>query len=145
MADPLILTTLRSKQVEIERQIDSLNASLSQARADLFHVAACIRMFDPVAVTGEDVKAYAGAAKAMKRTEMFSLCKAALEAAGKPLDTRELASHVIDARGWNPDDRRLRITVAHRVTTMLARYHRLGKVRNEGLRDGVTLWPMPAP
>ena len=99
MADPLILTTLRSKQAEIERHIDSLNVSLSQARADLFHVAACLRMFDPEP-SGESgtVKAYAGAAKAMKRTEMFSLCKAALDASGEPLDTRELAAHVIKAR-----------------------------------------------
>ena len=101
-------------------------------------------MFDPKpSEKGGTVAAYAGAAKAMKRTEMFSLCKAALEAAGMSLDTRELALHVITARGWSVDDRRLRITVAHRLTTMLARYSRMGQVRNEGLRNAVTLWALP--
>jgi len=87
--------------------------------------------------------AYQGATKFMRRPELLTHCKTALEASHEALSTRELARHVISAEGWDAEDRRLRITVAHRIATMMTRYERRGLVRNEGLREGVTLWRLP--
>ena len=144
MTEPLILTTLRSKQAEIEKHIDGLNARLTDARADLIHLAATIRLFDLSATNDKPATAYHGTVKALRRSgsDLFVRCKAALEASQEALSTRELARHVISAEGWDAEDRRLRITVAHRVATMTTRYERRGLVRNEGLREGVTLWRM---
>ena len=43
----------------------------------------------------------------MRRSDLFALCKAALEASPEPLCTRYLARHVITAEGWDGDDARL--------------------------------------
>ncbi len=140
MTEPLILTTLRSKQAEIEKHIDGLNTRLTDARADLIHLAATLRLFDPSTTDDRPATAYQGATKFMRRPELFTHCKTALESSHEALSTRELARHVISAEGWDVEDRRLRITVAHRIATMMTRYERRGLVRNEGLREGVTLW-----
>ena len=140
MNTPLIVTQLLLKRAEIEAQIDSLNARLTEARADLLHVVAVVRLYDPLAAGGKPATAYHGATKAMKRSDLFDLCKAALEASAEPLCTRQLARHVITAEGWDTDDRRLRLAVAHKVGSMMARFERRGIVRNVGQRHRATLW-----
>lgn len=45
----LIVTQLLLKRAEIEAQIKSAEARIDQARADLLHVAATVRPFDPTA------------------------------------------------------------------------------------------------
>lgn len=143
MSDPLILTTLRTKRAEIERHIEALTARLADARSDLLHVAAVMRMFDPSAVPDRPAKSYTGVTGALKRSDLFDRCRTALEASGEPLSTRELAGHLIASQGWDTEDRSLRITVAHRVTTHLGRMARRGAVLKAGERGGVTLWRMP--
>lgn len=98
MSTPQIVTQLLLKKAEIEAQIDSLNDRLAQAKADLFHVVGTVRLFDPSAVD-RPATAYQGVSKAMNRSDLFALCKAALEASPEPLDTRQLARHAITAEG----------------------------------------------
>ena len=114
MTQPLIPSQLRSKQAEIEAQIASLNDHLAEATADLVHIAATIRLFDPTAAD-RPATVYRDATKAMQRSDFFALCKAALEALPEPLCTRQLALHVITAEGWDTDDTRLRIAIAHKL------------------------------
>ena len=140
MSTPQIVTQLLLKRAEIEAQIDSLNARLSEARADLLHVVAVVRLYDPAAAEGRPAGAYHGATKAMKRSDLFDLCKAALEASVEPLDTRQLARHVITAEGWDSSDRRLHLTIAHKVGAMLGRFERRGIVRKVGARQRAALW-----
>lgn len=94
MTQPLIVTQLLLERAEIEVQIKSLEDRLGQARADLLHVAATVRLFDPTAIDRPATVNHS-ATKAMLRAEVFALCKANLEAAVDPLDTRQLARHVI--------------------------------------------------
>ncbi len=143
MADPQVLTTLRSKRVEIEKVIEGLTARLADARADLLHVAAVIRIFDPKSDDDKPATAYQGATKAMPRVKLFAHCKVALQASAEPLCTRELARYVITSEGWDIEDRRLRLTIAHKVGGMMSRYERRGVVLNVGSRDKATLWRLP--
>ena len=139
MSDPLIVTQLRAKQAEIEAQIKSLEDRIGQARADLLHVAATVRLFDPTAID-RPATVYHGATKAMCRSDVFALCKAALEASTEPLDTRQLARHVITAEGWDEDDARLRLAIAHKVGAAMGRCVRRGMAQKVGERDRAALW-----
>lgn len=87
--------------------------------------------------------AHQGATRFIRRPELFTHRKTALEALHEFLSTGESARHVISAEGWDAGNRRLRITVAHGVATMMTRYERRGPVRNEGLRESVTPWRLP--
>lgn len=139
MTDPLIVTQLLLKKAEIEAQIESLSARLTQARADLLHVGAVVKLFDPSAVNGS-ATAYHGVTKAMKRSDLFDLCKAALEASSEPLCSRQLAQHVITAEGWDAEDDRLRLSVVHKVGTLMTRFAQRGLVQKVGERQRAGLW-----
>ena len=88
MSTPQIVTQLLLKRAEIEAQIDDLNAKVIEARSDLLHIVAVVRLHDPYVIEGRPATAYHGATKAMKRSDLFALCKAALETSAEPLDTR---------------------------------------------------------
>ena len=141
MTQPLIVTQLLLKRAEIEAQITSLEDRLGQARADLLHVAATVRLSDP---TGIDRPAtvFHGASKALRRSDLFALCKAALEASAEPLDTRQLARHVTTAEGWDTDDRRLALVIVHKVGAMMGGLEMRGTVAKTGTRDRATVWRM---
>lgn len=139
MSTPVIVTQLLLKRAEIEAQIKSLEDRLGQARADLLHVAATVRLFDPTAID-RPATVYHGATKVMRRSDVFALCKAALEASPEPLCTRQLARHVITAEGWDSDDARLRLAIAHKVGAAMKRMSLRGAVRKVGERQRATVW-----
>ena len=74
---------------------------------------------------------------------MFRLCKAALEEAGKPLTTREIALAVIRAKGWDEADTMLRKAVAYRLIQSLTRALAQGRIGEAGKRNGVRVWVAP--
>ena len=98
-----------------------------------------VKLFDPMAVGGP-ATAYYGVSKALRRTDLFDLCKAALQASAEPLCSRQFARHVITAEGWDADDRRLKLTITHRVGAMMTRFERRGVVRKVGERQRAGLW-----
>ena len=140
MTQPLIVTQLRAKAAEIESHIEGLSSRLANARSDLIHVMATIRMFDPSPEDAEPAKSYHSSARALTRSELFDRCKAALSAASEPLSTRELARAVIATEGWDNDDRELHLTTAHRIGNMMLRFQRRKVVEAVGKRDRATLW-----
>ena len=139
MTQPLIVTQLRAKQAEVEASIESMTARIAEARHDLIHLAATLRLFDPDA-DDKPATVYHGATKALNRSAMLALCRAALEASPDPLCTRQLARHIVQAEGWDVEDRRLRLTVAHKVGLMLARFEKRGVVAKAGVRNRATVW-----
>ena len=143
MSTTTIVTQLLLKKAEVEAQIDSLNGRLAEAKADLMHVVGAVRLFDPMAV-GRPATAYHGVTKTLRRSEMFALCRAALEGAGEPLDTRQLSRHVITSRGWDSDDKRLALAMAHKVGAMMSRFEKRGIVEKVGLNDKASLWRLVA-
>ena len=74
---------------------------------------------------------------------MFALCKAALQEAGKPLTSREIALAVIRAKGWDEGDAMLRKAVAYRLIQSLTRAAMQGRIEDAGKRKGVRVWTTP--
>lgn len=143
MSTPLVVTSLLLKKAEVEAQIVSLTDQLSEARADLIHVVAAVRLFDPTLVD-RPATAYHSITRAMTRKDVLALCFAALEASPEPLSTRELARHVITSEGWDTNDRRLKLAVASKVGAVMARMAKRRTVEKAGVRDQATLWRLPA-
>src|SRR3954447_15982386 len=104
MAEPLVITTLRAKRADIESTVTTLEDRLKQARADLAHVNATIRLFELRDTGPAHVRAYMSLNRVFARGELRKLCKEALTAAGRPLTTRELTDYVIQSKGWTEDD-----------------------------------------
>ena len=138
-----VVSQLLLKMAEVEAQIESLNGRLAEAKTDLGHVVGAVRLFDPTAIVGP-ATAYHGVTKTLRRPDLFALCRAALDASPEPLCTRQLALHVVTSQGWDGDDRRLKLSMALKVGTMMARFERRGIVEKVGIRDGASLWRLGA-
>lgn len=139
MTDPQIVTTLRSKRDHIESYIRALEKKIEEARHDLAHVNATLRLFELDGGQG-DVPVYMGTRRIFKYGEIFEICSMALVDAPSGLDTRELALTVIKAKGLDESDPVLRKTVAHSIVDVLLQRMRRGKIASSGKRKGVRVW-----
>lgn len=139
MADPQIVNTLRNKRNDIERAIKAYEKQIADARADLSHINATLRLFE---VGGERTQfpVHMGLARMFKRGELFGLCRAALEAAPEGLDTRELAISVIEAKRLDATDKVLRQAVAYSIVNVMRRQAGRGTVIAGEKRKGVRMW-----
>ncbi len=92
MAEIRTVTTLSTKREEIQRVIAGYEAKLAQARADLAHITAAIKIFE--ATDDPDaMRAYVDTHRIWKRGELMTLCKGFLESEG-PLSTKALAERM---------------------------------------------------
>src|SRR3954447_16421641 len=105
MAESPIITTLRTKRDQIEGLIAHLEDRLKEARTDLAHVNATLRLFEMDGEAPESVRSYMDLNRVFPRGELRKLCVEALEAMQAPMSTREIAAYVIRAKGWDEDDR----------------------------------------
>ena len=138
MADPTILVTLRAKRDEITAAIGSYEKRLEQARRDLHHVNATIRVFEAGDNPTEN-PVYVSTRLLFRPREIATFCKAALAQEG-PLDTRELARRLMRSKALDEGDEPLRITVTYRVTQALRHEAKRGGVQNTGMHKGVSIW-----
>ena len=67
----------------------------------------------------------------------------ALRAAPDGLDTRELATAIMRAKGLDVDERVFRISLGQSVVTLFGRLERKGVVRCVARRKGVKVWNTP--
>src|SRR5215207_11653272 len=107
MAGPLATTMLRTKRDQIEGLIAHLEDRLKEARSDLAHVNATLRLFEMDGEAKESVRAYMNLNRVFPRGELRKLCVEALEAKQAPMSTRDIAAYVIKAKGRDKDDRTL--------------------------------------
>lgn len=140
MAEIRTVTTLRSKREEIQTAIVNYEKRLAQARADLAHINAAITIFE---ASGDRVgiAPYADIHRIFAHGEPMKLCKAAL--ASGPLDTRELARHVMQAKGLDVGDKVLAKAIAYRLIHALRMQRNRGTVVGNEKRRGVTVWRLP--
>ncbi|BAQ49589.1 hypothetical protein [Methylobacterium aquaticum] len=143
MALPQVVATLRAKRDEIEAHIIELRRQLAMAEQDLSSVTAVLALYDLSPSTQTRFPAYAHLNRLFAYGEMFGLCKTALEEAGKPLTTRELALAVIRAKRWDEHDGQLRKAVAYRLIQSLTRAVRQGRIGDGGRRKNVRVWRLP--
>lgn len=134
MAEIRTVTTLRRKRDEIITVIKLYERQLEQARSDLAHVNAAMRIFEG----GQDVRPYVDIHRVFKRTEKIELCREAL--AGGPKTTKELALALMAAKDLDTGDRVLAKAVANNLIHSLRMQERRGKIARDGKRDGVCVW-----
>ncbi len=86
MALPQIVTTLTAKRDEIEAHIAELRRQLAAVERDLSSVTAVLALYEVSPTSQTYFPAYAHLNRLFAYGEMFRLCKAALEEAGRPLN-----------------------------------------------------------
>ncbi|HUO91267.1 MAG TPA: hypothetical protein VMU22_00010 [Rhizomicrobium sp.] len=139
MAIPLSIHMLRRKRNEIRDAIANYEAKLREARADLAHVLATLRMFE---ASGEpaDFAPYFDLNRVLARGETTDLCIAFLKAEG-PLDTRQLTQRIMEAKGLDASDKVLGQAIALRVVqTLRVRAKRRKGIDGSLRRRGVCVW-----
>jgi hypothetical protein len=95
------VTTLRRKRDEISASIRLYDKQLSQARSDLAHITAVLRIFD-ASGSPKDMGRYVDHYRLFRRGEAWTICAAAL--AKGPHDTRQLALELMKAKGMDLGD-----------------------------------------
>jgi len=137
MAQENIIKTLTSKRDGIERTIATYQKRIEEARRDLSHVNATIRLFE----TGrtEEGALYVDTLRLFKRGEVWTLRKSSLEKEG-PLDSRELAIRLIQHRGLDVNDVVLRKSLTLRVVQALRLQQKRGKIEMVEKRKGRIVW-----
>ena len=141
MAEIRTVTTLRSKRTEILASIKLYEKRLSQARTDLAHVTACIAIFE-ASGDGKELSSYVDTHRMFARGEIISLCKEAL--ASGPKTTKELALHVMAAKGLDTGDKVLAHAMAQRMIHALRQQWRRGLIEGKGKIKGARVWALAA-
>ena len=88
MTEIRTVTTLRRKRDEISASIRNYEKKLGQARADLAHITAAIRLFTATD-RPQDISRDVDSHRLFKRGEPWAICNATL--ANGPRDTKQLA------------------------------------------------------
>lgn len=128
------VTTLRRKRDEIITVIKLYERQLEQARADLAHVTAAMRIF----AEGEDVRPYTDVHRVFKRAEKIELCREAL--ASGPMTTKELALFLMRRKGLDTGDKVLAKAVANNLIHSLRMQAMRGRLAMDGKQKGVCVW-----
>ena len=89
MTETHILSGLKAKRTEIERQIASMETRIADVRSDLLHVSAVIRIFDPKASDDKPAPGYLNTTKAMPRSKVFETCRNALKGRRRSASSRD--------------------------------------------------------
>ena len=111
MSGALVIQSLKDKRAEIHGRIAAYEAQIAQARHDLAHVSATIRLF----TEPEHQRArYMVSHGFFKKGEIADVCVRHLEVDGE-MTTRELAERVMAARKLDASDRTLRNSVVFKV------------------------------
>lgn len=138
MAEIRTVTTLKSKRDEILRSLRLYERQVEQARADLAHINAVIRVFE---ATGDpkDMPRYVDVHHLFKRREKWDLCEQALSQHDE-LTTKELALHVVKAKGFDETDAVLLRAVTLQLVQSLRMQAKRGRVAMLGKRKGICVW-----
>ena len=136
MDDPLIVKALQDKRAEIHGRITAYEAQIAQAKHDLAHVNATLRLFTDV----EKQRArYVVSHGFFRKGEVADLCARQLLEEGE-LSTRELAERVMCARDLDAADGTLRNSVVFKVVQALRHAARRKLVVMVEKRKGVCVW-----
>ena len=141
MAEIRTVTTLRRKREEIRRTIIAYEERLSQAKADLSHVSAAITIFEGVS-EGTAPRPYVDVHRIFAHRELMTLARQALTEQG-PLDTRQIAAYIMDAKGLETGDKVLAKAIAYKIIHSLRQQERRGKLADAGKRANVRVWGLP--
>jgi hypothetical protein len=134
------VTTLQHKRDEIRASIRMYEKKIAQARSDLAHVSAVMRLFE-ASGKPQDLARYVDSYRLFKRGEPWAICAAAL--ASGPLSTKDLALEMMKAKGMDLGDSVLAKAIGNRLIHSLRMQEQRSKVRRDGKRHGVSVWRLP--
>ena len=141
MAEIRTVTTLRYKRDEIAASVRLYERQLEQAKADLAHVLAAIRIFE-ASGNPNDATTYMDVHRLFRRGETWAICRAALEAKG-PMTTKELVVELMKARKLPAGDRVMNRALGQKLVNSLGKQELRGKLACDGKRKGVKIWRLP--
>ena len=133
MAEPHVVSALRTKRAEISGYIADLERKINRQRAALANVDATIRLFSP----GTNPDAIPPK-RAYRRTRYFAhnelsrLTQDAMRTASRPLTSAEIATAVMQMKGMPADDAAFKEIITKRVLTVLRRLAKRGAVAKSG-------------
>ena len=136
MDKPLALQMLTQKRAEISGVIAAYQAQIAQARHDLAHVNATIRLFE----SGERERGqYIISHGFFKKGEIAEICVRHLQVDGE-LNTRQLAERVMCEHKLDVSDTPLRNSVVFKVVQALRHAARRNAVIMVEKRKGICVW-----
>lgn len=137
---PQVINTLRTKADRLAAHIVTLESEIEATKRALANVNATIVLFEaPDATSAHPVLMDIN--RLFKRREIGLLCAEALKAG--PLNTRELATYVIKAKGFDGEDRHLRTAIAYRIVQALRlQEKRRGPIQRVDKVSNVVVWAL---
>ena len=130
MAEIRTVTTLRRKRDEIAASVRLYERQLEQAKADLAHVLAAIRIFE-ASGDPKDATRYMDVHRLFKRGETWTICREALAAKGA-MTTKELVDELMKARNLPTGDRVLNRALGQKLVNSLGKQVLRGKLVRDG-------------
>ena len=140
MADPLVVQSLKEMRAEILGRIATYEAQIAQAKHDLAHVNATLRMFtEPEKQRGRYLVSHGF----FRKGEIAVSCVGQLEVDGA-MTTRELADRAMAAREVDVADVTLRNSVVFKVGVGAASREPFRLARMVQKRKGMCVWATEA-
>jgi hypothetical protein len=140
MENEHVISGLTRKRAEIAGQIEHTQATLRKLVTELDAIDAAIRIFDPEAdIATIKPKAYPPRHAAF-RGEMMRHVMGCLRMATEPLTSRDIATVVMQARGLNPEDAELLVTIRKRVGACIWKLKQSGYVREVAIAGELKGW-----
>jgi hypothetical protein len=118
MAEKVALNGLIAKRAEIAGHIDMMQREMRDLVAQISHIDAAIRIFDPNVDLG-DIKPRLPPRFHAFKGELSRIILNALRESGKPLPVSDLTLMVAAGRAINPDDKPFMRTLSRRVGACL--------------------------
>jgi hypothetical protein len=127
---PNVLHALTRKRAEIAGQIEHNQLTLRHLIAELDHVDATIRIFNPTIDIGAIRSKPVPPRHTAFKGEVTRIVLKMLRQATEPLTSRDIALQLMKERGLNPDDRELSVIMVKRVCACLRVHKQKGIIRN---------------
>jgi hypothetical protein len=146
MATSIIINALTHKRAEISDLIADLEHQVRQARVDLAHIDAALRMFDPD--TAPAITRVRRGRPRVHRDGLFEegeisrRCRDCLRKTGEPISAETIVRQAMVDKKLDAEDARLRRDLIGRFLMALHRLYRARQVRKIGHGLG-TLWALP--
>src|SRR4051812_12377182 len=141
-----IVARLTTKRAELARLITELERELDHHRADMTHIDGALRVLsadlDPTTIPPR--QRYARR-QYFARNELSRLCMDMLRLAdGEPLTAEEITIRIMNAKGLEAGDARLRATIRIQAGAVLKRLHRQKIAAPSGRGVGATWRLLPS-
>lgn len=137
-----VLSALVRKRAALAGETTALRARLAAVAADMDHLDATIRLFDPDFNLAAIRPKRPRSLDAARPGEMSRFVLSVLRDAMEPLGTPAIAARLVAERGMDGQDRKLVRSATKRVCMALGHQERRGTVRSQIGPGRVSLWEM---